>query len=79
MVDIPDDDVPQDDGPEELVDLDDENVPLADTIPDDEVPLAQGKRLGAVAIAAGVVGAAALIGVLIWLWMQKKKKKEEEA
>ncbi len=79
VVDIPDDDVPQDDGPEELVDLDDENVPLADTIPDDEVPLAQGKRLGAVAIAAGVVGAAALIGVLIWLWMQKKKKKEEEA
>lgn len=79
VVDIPDDEVPQNEGPEELVDLDDENVPLADTIPDDDVPLARGKRLGAVAIAAGVVGAAALIGVFIWLWMQKKKKKEEEA
>lgn len=79
VVDIPDDNVPQDEGPQEIVDLDDENVPLADTIPDEDVPRAQGKRMGAVAVAAGVVGAAALIGVFIWLWMQKKKKKEEEA
>lgn len=80
-VNIPDEQVPQNEGPAEIVDLDDENVPLADTIPDEEVPLdaARGKRMGAVAIAAGVVGAAALIGVFIWLWLQKKKKKEEEA
>lgn len=79
--DIPDEPVPQDEGPQELVDLDDENVPLADsdTIPDEDVPRAQGRRMGAIAIAAGVVGAAALIGVFIWLWLQKKKKKEEEA
>lgn len=77
-VNIPDEEVPQNNGPEELVDLDDENVPLAD-LPDGNVPLnaARGKRLGAVAIAAGVVGAAALLGVFIWLWMQRKKKKEE--
>lgn len=76
---IPDEQVPQDEGPAEIVDLDDENVPLADTIPDEDVPRAQGRRMGAVAVAAGIVGAAALIGVFIWLFLQKKKKKEEEA
>ena len=74
-VDIPDEDVPTDDGPEELVDLDDEEVPLAD-IPGRE-EAAHGRRMTMVAIATGVVGAAALVGLFVLLWMQKKKKKEE--
>lgn len=74
-VEVPDDNVPLDEGPQELQDLDDENVPLADFPINEEA--AHGRRMGAVAIAAGIVGAAALIGVFFWLWMQKKKKKEE--
>ena len=75
-VDIPDEDVPTDDGPEELVDLDDEEVPLAD-IPGRE-EAAHGRRMTMVAIATGVVGAAALVGLFVLLWMQKKKKKKKK-
>ncbi len=74
-VEVPDDEVPLDEGPQEIVDLDDDEVPLADFPVSKET--AHGRRMGAVAIAAGLVGAAALIGVFIWLWMQKKKKEEK--
>ena len=74
-VEVPDDEVPLDEGPQELVDLDDDEVPLADFFGDDDGLL--GNRTGAVAVAVGIVGAAALAGILIWLWMQKRKKKEE--
>ena len=74
-VEVPDDEIPLDEGPQEIVDLDDDEVPLADFPVSKET--AHGRRMGAVAIAAGLVGAAALIGVFIWLWMQKKKKEEK--
>lgn len=73
-VDVPDENVPLDNGPQEFENLDDEEVPLAD-LPGSEA--AHGRRMSMVAVAAGIVGAAALIGLFVVLWMQRKKKKEE--
>lgn len=73
-VNVPDDNVPLDNGPQEYENLDDDDVPLAD-LPGSEA--AHGRRMSMVAVAAGIVGAAALIGLFILLWMQRKKKKEQ--
>ena len=74
-VNVPDDEVPLDNGPADIVDLDDDEVPLADIPGRQEA--AHGRRMTMAAVAVGIVGAAALAGLFILLWMQKKKKKEE--
>ncbi len=69
----PDEEVPQAEGPEELQELDDEEVPLVGEA--DGVAGAAKHMAGAVAI-AGAAGVA-LIALLI-LWMKRRKKDQEE-
>lgn len=73
-VDVPDDNVPLDEGPQELVNLDDEEVPLVN-VPDSQDGLL-GRHTGLAAIAVGVTGAAALAGVFLWFWIRSRKKEE---
>ena len=61
--------VPQDEGPEDLVDLDDEEVPLADRIGGIEEGTAN--MLGATAV--GVTASAALAVLFVILWKRRKQ------
>lgn len=70
---VPDEPVPQDEGPEELLDLDDEEVPLADKIGGLEEGTAN--LLGAAAVS--VTGAAALLVLVIFLLRRRKKAAAE--
>ncbi len=77
--DIPDEDIPTDDGPEELVDLDDEDVPLANP-GDGKNPFAvfdpneqDGRTNMLRALAVGLGGAGILL-VMTFLLLRKKKK-----
>ena len=70
---VPDENVPLDEGPEELVDLDDEEVPLANFF-----DLASDARILGIPVAAIVVSGAVLIGCVIFLILKRKKKKESE-
>ena len=70
---VPDEPVPQEEGPEELLDLDDEEVPLADKIGGLEEGTAN--LLGAAAVS--VTGAAALLVLVIFLLRRRKKAAEE--
>lgn len=73
-VNVPDEPVPQDEGPEELLDLDDEEVPLADKIGGIEEGTAN--MLGAAAIS--VTGAAALLVLAVFLLRRRRKAAAEE-
>ncbi|MCI9657934.1 MAG: hypothetical protein HFI14_04925 [Lachnospiraceae bacterium] len=70
---VPDEPVPQEEGPEELLDLDDEEVPLADKIGGLEEGTAN--LLGAAAVS--VTGAAALLVLVIFLLRRRKKAAAE--
>lgn len=70
---VPDEPVPQEEGPEELLDLDDEEVPLADKIGGLEEGTAN--LLGAAAVS--VTGAVALLVLVIFLLRRRKKSAEE--
>lgn len=77
---VPDDEVPLDEGPEDLINLDDEEVPLAE--PDGDAADA-GETEGntrniAGAVAAAGISAAALIALFV-LWLKKRKNDQEEA
>ena len=67
---VPDENVPLDNTPENLVDLDDEQVPLA--LPD---ILSSDARILGIPVAAIIVAGAALIGCVIWLILKKKKER----
>ncbi len=69
----PDEEVPQAEGPQELQELDDEEVPLAGG--GEEENAGANGIFGAVAI--GGVAAIALIAILI-LWLKRRKKDKEE-
>ncbi len=70
---VPDTDVPQAEGPQELQELDDEDVPLAGLEPD--APAAPGSMLYPIVV--GVSAAAALL-LLVFLWMKRRKGEKEE-
>ena len=72
-VPVPDEEVPQAEGPEELQELDDEEVPLADGI------LPEGRQVNMLgAVAVGVTASAALIGLFFFLIRKKQANREEE-
>lgn len=76
---IPEEEVPQA-GPEEILDLDEEEVPLASgdaggSESGSNARAGAGAFYGLVAVA--VAGTGALGGVLIWLWKRKRKKKKQ--
>ena len=73
-VNVPDEQVPQDEGPEDLVDLDDEEVPLADRIGGIEEGTAN--MLGATAV--GVTASAALAVLFVILWKRRKQNGASE-
>lgn len=73
-VNVPDEQVPQDEGPEDLVDLDDEEVPLADRIGGIEEGTAN--MLGATAV--GVTASAALVVLFVILWKRRKQNGASE-
>lgn len=74
-VNAPDEPVPQDAGPEELIDLDDGEVPLADQIGGIEEGTAN--MLGAAAV--GVTAAAALLALAVILLKRRRKAQAEES
>ncbi len=74
-VEVPDEDVPQTDEPEEFRNLDDEEVPLAGAEDDSESSENNRNIMGAAVIAG--IGGAALIGLLIF-WLKRRKKNQEE-
>ncbi len=65
---VPDEEIPLDEGPEELVDLDDDEVPLANFF-----NLSSDARILGVPVAAIVVPGAVLIGCVIFLILKRKK------
>ncbi len=73
-VEAPDEDVPQADGPEELQQLDDEDVPLAGTEKDGSDSGVKNIA-GAVAIAAVAVIA---LAAMLFLWLKRRKKDKKE-
>lgn len=77
---VPDDEIPLDEGPEDLLNLDDEEVPLAEPDGDagDAKETAGNTRSIAGAVAVAGIGAAALIALFV-LWLKKRKKDQEEA
>ncbi len=66
---VPDEEIPLDEGPEELVDLDDDEVPLANFF-----NLSSDARILGVPVAAIVVPGAVLIGCVIFLILKRKKR-----
>ncbi len=70
----PDENVPQAEGPQELQELDDDEVPLAGGAEDEN---AGGVRNIAGAVAIAGVAAVALIAMLI-LWLKRRKKDDEK-
>ena len=66
---VPDEEIPLDEGPEELVDLDDDEVPLANFF-----NLSSDARILGVPVAAIVVPGAGLIGCVIFLILKRKKR-----
>ena len=70
---MPDDEVPLDNSPDDLVDLDDDEVPLANFF-----NISSDARILGIPTAAVLVSGAVLIGCVIWLILKKKKEKEKE-
>ena len=66
---VPDEEIPLDEGPEELVDLDDDEVPLANFF-----NLSSDARILGVPVAAIVVPGAVLIGCVNFLILKRKKR-----
>lgn len=77
---VPDEETPLA-GPQEVLDLDDEDVPLLpgrNGEADDNSGAGSETNIFYALIGVAVVGAGALTGVLIWLWKRNKKKKDVE-
>lgn len=72
-VQVPDEEVPQNEGPQELQELDDEEVPLASGAENGVT----GARHIAGAVAIAGIGAVALLAILVLLLKKRKKATEE--
>ena len=72
--DLPDDSLPLYENPEELIDYDDEEVPLANFL-----RLSSDARILGIPAAAVIVPCAVLIGCLIWLILKRKKERSTTA
>lgn len=70
MENVPDENVPLDNTPEDLVDLDDDDVPLANFF-----NLNSDARILGIPVAAVIVSGAVLIGCVIWLILKRKKER----
>lgn len=73
-IEAPDDNVPLDEGPQDLLDLDDEEVPLADGI--GQIQEGTSNMLGAAAV--GTTASAALIALIVILLKRRKKAGDAE-
>lgn len=73
LTNIPDEQVPQDEGPEDLLELDEEEVPLSQGLLADE-----GARMMTGYIAVAATAAAALLLTAFWFVKRRKKEEKEE-
>ncbi len=83
VLELPDENVPQADGPQEYVDLDDEEVPLSDMGGMNGAARQEGSsafEMLPVAVRIGIgVAAAAVIVLGLWLLFRRRKKQENES